>query len=235
MTFWRTIRNSTFAGAGVFALTAQIGAKPPAKPKPPLKVKPVATTTASAKFEGRDNATQGNWFGKYGKEAFSVAVQHGKSSYQLPTISIWRGKGERAPSKPNQPISEGSDHNQFEMTDWDRKIFVDDKRVPQRGPGMTERHATVFTVHTPPMIFRVDIKDNKPHRLSFYVLDYLRKKKAMQVEIKALNGTVLDSRRIDNYSNGAYLRYRVRGSIYLVLSPLDKADPELSGVFVDPA
>ena len=232
-------RKNTFAalcGIGAIGAALLAGANPPvSKPKPKLPLKQsTAKPQASAAFIGRDDKTQGNWYGVYGKEAFTVPVQLGKSSYQIPTVTMIRGKGATKPTKAASPILEGTDENQFAMTDWDKKIIVDDKRLPQRGPSMTERHATVFTVRESPLIIRLDTTDSKPHRLSLYVLDFLRKKKAIRVEIKTLSGTTLDSRRVENYSNGAYLKYRMRGSVLIFFSPLDKAMPELSGIFVDP-
>lgn len=161
-----------------------------------------------------------------------VPIHLGKSAYQQPFVSIIRGGGKLA--KIKKPIEVGMDENQFWMVDWNKSWVVDDSRLPQRGPGMTERHATVFSIQKPPMIIRVDTTDNKPHRLSLYVLDYLRKNKAMKVELRTLSGTVLDVRRVERYAGGVYLRYRIRGSVLIYFLPLDKEMPELSGVFVDP-
>jgi hypothetical protein len=189
---------------------------------------------ASAVFLGRDEKTSGNWFGTYGKEGFMVPVHLGKSAYQAPHITIQRGTGKLS-KEPFSLTKEDEDETQFWMVDWNKQWVVADPRLPQRGPGMTERHATVFSVEQPPMITRVDITDKKPHRLSLYVLDYLRKNKAIRVEIRTLGGKVLDARRVEKYAGGVYLRYKVSGSVLIYMTPLAQGMPELSGVFVDPA
>ena len=128
------------------------------------------------------------------------------------------------------------------MYRWDKSDSVDDPRLTTRGPGMQERPPMAFRGNMGELFMRVDAKDSQPHRLSLYLLDYKRYGESFDIDILDLQGNRLDTRRVADFGDGAYLRYRFTGSVIvrIVMLPLPHPppniaplEPALSGLFVD--
>jgi hypothetical protein len=188
-----------------------------------------------ARFEGRDDRTQGNWVGVYGSQAYAVPIHLGRSSSQLDFVRILRGRGtERTDFDPAQEMA-GSVEEQEALTALDVGDSVADPRVPLHMPGSTKRDPVAFMALGAPLFMRVITTDRRPHLLSLYLLDYRRKALAMDVDILDMEGHRLDTRRIDDYGNGAFVRYRFTGAVIAQLTPLYEGNPTLSAAFVDAA
>lgn len=85
------------------------------------------------------------------------------------------------------------------------------------------------------MFLRVTTTDRREHRLSLYLVDFQRENRAVDVDIFDTQFHRLDTRRVDRYGEGAYLRYRFAGSVIVRIRSLSAEMPLLSGIFVDPA
>lgn len=128
-----------------------------------------------------------------------------------------------------------SNEQQGAMADFSLDTTTDDRRVPVRGPGLHERIPTVFAAKGEPMFLRVTTTDRREHRLSLYLVDFQRENRAVDVDIFDTQFHRLDTRRVDRYGEGAYLRYRFAGSVIVRIRSLSAEMPLLSGIFVDPA
>lgn len=196
-------------------------------------VLPANGTASQVTYEGRDDTTSGDWGGKYGKQGFMVPVPQGIATYQPPQgLRLLRGTGlGREDNTPFNPAFE--DQQELEMLE--PLTIPNDPRLAVRGPGLNERALVVFVGQQKPLYVRVDATDGKPHRLSFYLVDFQRTGQAIDVDIFDLSGNRLETRRVTDFGNGAYLRYRFTGSVVACLTSLTNENPRLFGMFVDPA
>jgi hypothetical protein len=185
-------------------------------------------------YEGRDDKTRGDWLGVYGKQAFLIPVQGGRSAFQMPEITVQRGSGYEASGAEN-PFAENQLAVQHQLVIFERAETTDDPRIALRGPGQKERSPVAFVTPGSPLLIRVDTTDGKPHRLRLYLLDYKREGRITEIALYDLQGHRLDTRTVANYGEGAYLNYRFTGSVIARLILKKQADPTLSGVFVDAA
>jgi hypothetical protein len=179
----------------------------------------------------RDDKTQGNWVGVYGKQAFLIPVQGGRSTYQIPALFLQRGAGDNADHSANPFKNDKDVQNQMEA--FEKGETTNDVRFALRGPGLNERAPVAFTTEGVPLLFRVDSTDGKPHRLSLYLLDYKREGRITEIALFDPQGHRLDTRRVASYGEGAYVRYRFTGSVIVRLVLTKPDSPTLSGVFVD--
>ena len=184
---------------------------------------------------GRDDKTQGDWLGVYGKEAFFVATTGGRSVYQSPSIALDRGLGDAGADKSRTAL-DSRNAEESEPLIYGRGASLPDKRLLQRGPGQSDKRPPVaFSAQRTPLIFRVEARDGLPHTLSLYVLDFRRVGQVMQADVYDFQRHHLDTRRIENFGEGAYLRYRFSGKIVVVLTSVTpNLPPAAHALFVDP-
>jgi Glycosyl hydrolases family 2, TIM barrel domain len=185
------------------------------------------------RYAGRDDNTHGSWQGAYGQEGFLLPMRGGVAQSAEQGIMIRRGTGFEAMTL--ESVERGNSEGSSAMREWDKTPVVTDLRLPPAGNGLTERHAIAFG-GGPSLAMRVDAKDGKPHQVSLYLLDYERKGLAVDIDAFDLQGHPLDTRRVDNYGEGAYVRYTFTGSAVFVLRSLTPNQPPLlTAVFIDPA
>ena len=212
---------------------------------------------AQARYLRRDDTTHGNWRGVYGMQGFLVPIfgesgSAGRAIFQLPTIDIQRGTGieSEEPTLSAHPTPqeirdlakwreqkrENAERQGAMLELADNKVRkVDDPRVPLGGGDLSERHPIAFASGSTPLVTSIRTTDGQPHVLSLYLLDYSRRGQAMDIFVFDLQGHPLDTRRIDNYGEGCYVRYEFTGSLFISLHSLTDEGPLLNGVFVDAA
>jgi len=212
-------------------LTVSKGGQERFREKLTYLVVPEGKAGTQALYEGRDDATQGNWVGVYGAQGFLIPRLSGHASFQLPGVTLHRGP---KPEKPEEetPFTE-PDGQHSQIIHWEQAASVSDPRVALAGPRLTERSPAAFAGLGEPLLMRVETTDGKPHRLSLYLLDYKREGRAVDVDILDLQGHRLDTRRVADFAGGAYLKYRFTGSVLIKVTSLDNKPPTLSGLFVD--
>ena len=188
-----------------------------------------------AQYVGRDDATQGNWTGRYGKQAFLVAVKDGRAAFQMPGVLLHRGNGTELRSiQLGKPVSE--DEQQAGTTDFSAAESVSDVRVQRHGPGLTDRPPTAFSAFGLPLIFRAEAADGQAHVLSLYLLDYTRAGQTVTLDIFDLQGHRLESQRITHYEEGVYVRFQFTGRLLIRLWTTDAAQSvTTSALFIDPS
>lgn len=190
---------------------------------------------SSAQWLERDDKTQGDWLGVYGKEAFLVDTSGGRSVFQIPNIMLNRGVGE-VPGGQRGGILSGHGEDASLSLRYARSESQDDKRLPQYGPGQENKRPPVaFAARETPLVFRAEASDGLPHTVSLYVLDYKRADQTMQVDIYDFQRHHLDTRKIEKFGEGAYLRYRFAGQILITVTSLTpNLLPTTNALFVDP-
>lgn len=184
-------------------------------------------------YQGRDDKTQGDWYGVYGKEAFLVPIKLGRSAYQIPGVNVIRGSGMER-KKVDNPFDDEYTIQQ-QMLNLENTETTEDKRIAQSGPGLKERSPAAFLTSGIPLLIRADTSDGLPHRLSLYLLDYKREKLTAEIAVYDLQGHRLDTQRVTNYGEGVYLRYQFTGAVVVRIAVVGRDTHTLSGVFVDPA
>ena len=184
---------------------------------------------------GRDDKTQGNWLGVYGAEAFLVATAGGRSVYQSPFITLNRGLGSVG-ADMNGHVLDSRNSEESASKFYSRADSLPDKRLPQYGPGQAERRPPVaFSAQRTPLIFRAEAADGRPHTFSLYVLDFRRAGQIMQADVYDFQRHRLHTQKIENFGEGAYLRYRFSGKIAIVLTSFTPGLPPVAqALFVDP-
>ncbi len=199
-----------------------------------------------AHFAGIDSTTSGNWLHHYGTQAFYLSVQNGTASMNQEGVELGRGSGhDEYKDTPLGNLQEVQIAQKF----WSDKP-VQDTRVPYSAAGFTQRIAVAFStqkmpeynnathksfVFNVPLVLRASTTDDKVHMLSLYFLDYARVKLRQRVDLYDKQGQLLDSRQVPPFGSGLYMRYRIKGSVVVIVTPETTHSPVCSGMFLDPA
>ena len=198
----------------------------------PRKQSPVPSATP---FLGRDDRTQGNWTGVYGAEAFLAPVWNGLSIMKVPGLDLHRGI--RMTTARPDPVPGPTDEISEAQQGWAPFVHSRtsvDPRVPYHVPGLKERMPVYFRTVGVPLYVEVEAEDGKAHQLSLYLLDFHRTGSVFKIELLDAHRHVLDTRRLDRFGGGSYLRYRVKGTRIVRITPLTGHEATLSGAFLDP-
>lgn len=212
---------------------------------------PLGAGGTQAVFIGRDDKTQGNWRTVYGREGFYLPIQNGTATFAAQNIRFYRGSGQ-APIIPDNPLKEPLQEYQLALDFYDKARFVDDPRVPLGGNGLTTRDTVAFATRAgfvrdrnpkirqshavqTPLIMRIETTDGASHQLSLYCLDYHRQHHVLQISLYDQQWHLLDYRQVTRYEEGAYMKYRIVGSVMAIFTTPDiTVNPSLQAVFVDP-
>ena len=160
----------------------------------------------SLSFKGEDRATQGNWIGVYGGSGQSLA-----------------GAGSHLP--------EGV----FVRVDGTPFTWADKATTPNalQKPGGAERIAACY--YGSDLDVDVAVKGDRPKKVALYFLDW-DGKGARSVQVTALNprtDEVYDTRRLDAFGGGVYLRYEVMGHVRFSVVKTGGANAVVSAVAID--
>ncbi len=216
-----------------------------------LLLVPQGTEGSQAILDGTDEKIQGDWKGKYGKEAFSIPILNGNAYYAISSLSIKRGTGNFTIAD-TPLIQYAKDEIAFRI--WDPKP-VTDKRVLLGGNGLTTRDPVAFSAKplvvpsstggqdslvAIPLTFHITSTDGLPHLLSFYLLDYKSEGFKEQVTIYDNEGHKLTEYKSGPLDQGEYVSFRFTGNVVAVIkrihAPMNSTDvPLCSGIFIDPS
>lgn len=216
-----------------------------------LLLVPQGSEGTQAILDGTDEKTQGDWKGKYGKEAFSIPILNGNAYYAISSLGIERGTGDFTIAD-TPLIHYAKDEIAYRI--WDPKA-VTDRRVPLGGKGLTTREPVAFSAKplvVPssvagqdslipiPLTFHITSTDGLPHLLSFYLLDYKSEGFKEQVTIYDNQGHKLTEAKSGPLDQGEYVSFRFTGNVVAIIkridAPLNSSDvPLCSGIFIDPA
>lgn len=167
--------------------------------------------SASAGFLGTDTTTQGSWKGVYGTEG--VRLPNADSTPLPATVTV-------------DPAAK--------IWEWTRSSS--EARALQYGTG-TQRIASVWYSGTS-FFFDISIPDNSVHQLSVYAMDYdsYAGGRRQTFTLKdAATLAVLDQRKLTDFQQGVYLRWKVGGHVLLqVDSDNPNSNVVINGLFFDP-
>ena len=204
----------------------------------PLVVMPRAGTIASVKYLGLDTQTGGDWVnaaGKrvYGQQAFFIAIRGGRTLYQDPDLYL-----RRVPAIIPEDRFRGDVHDDAADTEIEFQTTetTNDPRVLWTAPDRLVKHPVAFYGVNGKLFFRADCADGAAHILSLYILDFARPGVSFDIEVFDAQAHLLESRRLDGKAldGGAYVRFEIKGSVYVSLTSLSKFFPATCGLFLDP-
>jgi len=144
-------------------------------------------SSGSATFIKLDTATQGTWQGTYGAEGFSIHSD--VTSY---------------PAYAQVTIGNALDYV------WNPS--TSDPRALQKSNASDRIASTWYTAGT----FTIDLNltDGAAHQVALYAVDWDDSNGRTQtVEVQDMNGTLLDSRALNTFSNGHYLVWTLSGHV----------------------
>ncbi|MFM7584115.1 MAG: right-handed parallel beta-helix repeat-containing protein, partial [Caldilinea sp.] len=171
-------------------------------------------TVSGAAFLGVDNATQGNWGGRYGR-----------GGYHLP---YWN-QGSHRESLPAYVNGINYSNANFSAWDWNTS---DNRAVPGQPDNSGERRVA-FAYGTFDVL--IDVSDNAAHEVTFYMLDWPNY--GIQQRIDLLDPTtdavLATSDTQSNFYNGRYVRFRFQGDIKVRFTSLGGWNAILNGIFFD--
>jgi len=162
----------------------------------------------SATFVRADTTTQGNWIGHYGSNGF--AVVNDTTSYPAYAQVNVTADGTytwQAPTNDARALQYASASGRLASTWYGYASFTID----------------------------VDTADGAPHQVALYALDWDGIGRAERIDVKAADGTILDTRTITQFNGGQYLVWTVRGRVSFVVTLTGGANAVLSGLFFDAA
>ena len=169
-------------------------------------------SSADATFIGYDRTTQGNWKSNYGSLESNLLQNISQRNIDD------RFKDFAVSIKQGQPAV------------WN--IHTDDIRVLENLHWWNKRSASCITADT--IQLRILEMTSKTHRWSFYFLDYDRIGRKLSVEIRNISdGKLVDQQTIDNFAEGVYLTWDIKGSFDVIIKATQGLNPVLSAWFVD--
>ncbi|MBI4661783.1 MAG: VCBS repeat-containing protein [Verrucomicrobia bacterium] len=165
-----------------------------------------ADSASTAIFAGEDSATQGNWKTRYGLDGFEIIGD----SRSYPACAEVRT----------------TNSTFFAWT-----TSTTEGRAPARASGPGRVAATWFANNG----FSIDLSltDGKPHRVSFYLLDWDRKGRVEEIEVLDQAGRLLDNRFIQSFEEGKYLKWDIQGHVTIRFTARGADNAVLSGLFFD--
>ena len=168
-----------------------------------------ATPTASAAFVKTDTTTQGSWKGVYGADGYGLA---------------------------NDGISQPS-YGSYNTTAWTYSwapSTADVRGLQKAAVGSMDRIAAQWGGY-PTFDIDCNLADGNTHQVALYGLDwdYGSRNETVQV-VDVGTGTVLDSRTLSSFTNGAYLVWTIKGHVNFHVVYNGGSNLALSGIFFDP-
>ena len=80
--------------------------------------------------------------------------------------------------------------------------------------------------------FRINITDGNAHNISLYLLNWDTFTRPENIKVlDAATGATLDSRDFDNYHDGSWLTWNIRGNVIIRVTPIGEYYSAASGVF----
>ncbi len=169
-------------------------------------------TDASAVFVGSNRTARGTWKGVYGRDGYQVV--------------------NNATSYPAYAQAAPSGHTAYT---WAAST-TDPRALQKAASGSTDRIAACWRSGTN---FTVDVNltDGATHQVAVYCVDMDRLGRTQRVDVvDGDSGAVLSSHALENFTNGVYLAWNVRGHVALQVTYTGTGgyNAVVSGLFFDP-
>jgi RHS repeat-associated protein len=170
-----------------------------------------SATTASVRFVTANTSTEGNWIGLYGKDGYYIPslADHSFPSY----------------------VTVGYPGLNYESV-WNSSTY--DVRALQKPAPAIDRFASFAFPNSNAFTFDLNFTDGATHQFAVYFLDWTNSGDGDIVTIRdSATQAILDTRTIQNFSNGAYLVWTVTGHVSIEFQGTNN-DGLFSGWFFDP-
>ena len=161
------------------------------------------------KFIGIDRKTQGDWQKKYGTEGHETI-----------------GKETKLPGYAKLEWSESAVYVLAGAT-------TDVRALTYFANPLSEKDRIVAIRYAKTLKLTLDVGASY-HNIAIYMLDLDRKKRKQSIEMLNNGAMVLDTQTVDDFTEGKYLIWRIRGKVLITLKPLEGDNVVISGVFFDP-
>lgn len=168
--------------------------------------------SAHAQYLGSDDTTKGSWRNRYGAEGSDLA---GRDSQMPPARKFeWLGNAIWTYQK---------------QTDDPRALEFFQNDTPQ-----TALDRIAAGRYGKEVAFTLDVGAT-PRRLTIYSLDWDRKGRVQEIQIRdAIRSVTLDKQILSEFSEGRYQTWRVQGKIRVIIRCVKGVNATVSGVFLDP-
>jgi fibronectin type 3 domain-containing protein len=169
---------------------------------------PAAPSTASAVFVRTDTTTQGNWKGAYGSQGYNVLSDR----VQYPIYATV---------------------NPLNTNDWIWDGNPSDPKCLLRASATSGR-ISACQYNGQSLTYNISLTSGLTRQIALYHLDHDNFGRSLRVEVRDLaTGTLLDSRSLSGFSQGAYLVWNVSGSVSFQIINTGGANAVISGLFFD--
>ena len=163
-----------------------------------------APSTNHCEFLAADTATGGAWQGKYGADGHAVC-----------------GSKPSLPAYAKLTYGDGKDHVWAPATAETRAL---------QEPG-GQLHKAACRYGDRELSFRLDLQGAQPRQVTLYLLDWDRAGRVTTLEVRDdIDSEPILTREVQDYGNGVYLRFAVRGQVSIRLIGV-RGNAVLSGVF----
>jgi hypothetical protein len=167
------------------------------------------TPAATALFIAADNTTRGSWKSVYGGDGFLIA-----------------GDSSSTPAYAQVSLT-----GQLSYT-W--SASTQDTRAVQKGAAQATDRVAAAWYNFAPFVVDVNVTGG-PHSVALYALDWDLGQRAQRIDVlDASSGTLLDSRSLTGFSNGAYLVWNISGHVQFKVTRTSGPNAVVSGIFFGP-
>ena len=188
-------------------------------------------------FDDTDKETQGNWLGKYGSNGYhlpSFSFPHlvaGQPDYAKVVFArAKRTQLSAAPDDQSKMIIPNPPSNEEKKAALAEGVFPQEDKPSQRNGAY---------YYSQDMLCDVYLGQGKQNTLSLYFVDdglYDDIYGSREMQVEAIDGDtdkVIDSRIVKDYSEGIYLKYKVKGHAKFRITRLKGSDAMLAGILFD--
>jgi hypothetical protein len=202
----RNVGSQSAANAGLYHHTTQSDQQNEASTQVDIGFHYVALPKVN--FAGSESVTQGNWVGKYGSDGYNIIQDSVK--YPMTVAVTPTGK-----------------------SDYIWHSAPTDARALQRTTSAGRIAACWYA--DPYFEILLAPKDNRPHRLGMYCIDWDTFTRVQTVDVRdAVTGTIYNSQNVSAFNGGRYLYWDVMGDVKVRITK-STGNAVVSGIFFDEA
>ena len=164
---------------------------------------------AAATSLSTDNATEGNWIGRYGADGQMIAADL-----------------TNAPSYANVSLTGDS------MWNW--TTSTTDPRALQQSGSTSARIASTF-YSSSPFVIDVNLTDGNTHKISLYLCDWDSGSRVETITIvDAASQAVLSTETVSSFTGGVYQLWGIQGHVQIEVTPNSGTNAIVNAIFFDP-
>ena len=148
----------------------------------------------------------GDWVGQFGEDGYWVA----SGAKNLPSYAELSG---------------------LPATPWVWSDSADDSRAPWKDSSASGRVASAW--HGDELLLEFGVFDTRQRAVALYFMDWDRQSRSQQIEVLDIRGIVRDSYLVENFAEGKYLVFGLKGYAKLRIKKIAGPNVILNGIFFD--